>query len=305
MSHPISPTEIGTIAELVRQALIPSLNVERRGVIVTASGQVVNLENESLLPNPKRARAHINLTSCDSFITYLKHYRIPNATVIFGRASETGGSFKAIIDYHDQLQKEVVVNAGEPTSLIPVPDARANWGEHIVSLTLSTTPEWSRWLEKNEKMIPQTDFAEFIENNAADIIAPDAGELLDMVQFLEGTKTVAFKSARSLRTGATELVFTEEVSETAGRQTKTEKLPSYIQVRLRPFVGNAHVMIAARLRYRVGNDGKLCFQYVLDRPFKVIEAAFEAVCTDIQVKLGAPVLIGTGQVNEPRHIPGA
>lgn len=280
-------TEAQTIAELARAGQSFLTNIKREGIAVFPDGRVVQLENELLDSNPKRKRAAVKLYSADSFKEYLNRFKVADQTVAFGVATETGGSFKAILDYHD-MQK-----GASKTSL-------ANWGEHICELVLAATPEWSRWISKNNTPFTQEQFAEFIEDNAADLVQPDAAALLDMVQFLEGKKNVQFKSGKNLRTGAIELEYTEQIAETSGRRDDKAEFPGRMIVRLTPFVGESSVDIGARLRFRISDTGKVTFHYVLDRPFKVIEAAFNAIAAEIETNTGVPVMLGTGSVVSPR-----
>ncbi len=280
---PQNKTEAQTVAELARAAQAVLINVTRAGVAIFPNGTVVDLAPEALDKNPKRKRAAISLYESGSFIDYLKRFKIAAQSVVFGKASETGGSFKAILDFHDAQ-----ADATTPTA--------ANWGEHICELILAATPEWTRWINGNNKPMSQEQFAEFIEDNAPDIVIPDAAVLLDMVQFLEGKKDVMFKSGRNLRTGAIELNYSEQIAETTGRRDDKAELPGRIIVKLMPFVGTTQVEIVARLRFRVSDSGKITFTYILDRPFKVLEAAFNAICAQIESDTGVPVMLGTGTV---------
>lgn len=271
-------SEAQTVVELCAKLNQPTLNVSRSGVAVFPSGQVINLEDERHDPNPKRKRASVALYAAESFIDYVKRYSTLDVSIIFGQASEVGGSFKSILDYHGSIP---------------------GWGEHTVSLDLKTTPEWSRWLGMNNKQLTQEQFAEFIEDNAPDIVTPDAAALLDMVTLLQGTKTVQFKSGKSLKNGATELLYTEQIVESTGRRDDSMQLPNFIIVRLTPFVGCAGADITARLRFRISDSGKLTFIFVLDRPFKVLEAAFNVVAAQIETETTIPVMLGNGSVTPP------
>lgn len=276
-------SEAQTIADLAIRGQAVLTNVSRTGVAITPSGVVIDLEPEHLAKSPKRQRAAVELYDAGSFIDYLQRFKIASQSVVFGKASETGGAFKAIIDYHSAESADA--------------KGSANWGEHICRLILAATPEWQRWIQQNNQGMTQEKFAEFIEDNAADIVTPDAALLLDMVQFLEGKKDVTFKSGRNLRTGAIELNYTEQIAETTGRRDDRAELPGRIIVKLMPFVGTASVEIVARLRFRVSDSGKVTFHYILDRPFKVLEAAFTAICSRIEAETTIPVMLGDGGVS--------
>jgi len=280
-------TEAQTVAELCARLNQPTLNVKREGVAVFPNGTIISLENELLADNPKRKRAKVGLYEAESFIEYVKRFIRLGCSIIFGAASETGGAFKAILDYH-------AAEAGG--------DGAAHWGEHICTLTLATTPEWARWLGKNNSPMTQEQFADFIEDNAPDIVSPDAAVLLDMATMLQGKKSVTFKSSRNLRNGSIELAYSEQVEETSGRREDAMQLPDRIIVKMIPFVGCVGVEIPARLRFRIGDTGKVSFTYILDRPFKVLEAAFNAVAAQIEAETSIPVMLGIGDVTPPPTI---
>lgn len=281
-------SEAQSVADIVRQAQAPLINVDRKGVaIFPTTGQVVSLENELLDANPKRKRAAVSLYEAESFIDYIKRFAIKDRSIIFGAANETGGSFKSVLDYHD-------AEGAVPNN--------ANWGEHTCALVLATTPEWARWLGQNNKPMTQEQFAEFIEDNAPDIITPDAAVLLDMATLLQGKKSVTFKSSRNLRNGSIELSYSERIEETSGSRDDAMQLPDRIVVKMMPFVGCAGVEIPARLRFRISDSGKVSFTYILDRPFKVLEAAFNAVAAQVESETGIPVMLGAGAVTPPPAI---
>jgi hypothetical protein len=77
------------------------------------------------------------------------------------------------------------------------------------------------------------------------------------------------------------------------------QVPDFFVLGICPFVGAAGFEINARLRYRIGNDGKVSFSYILDRPFKVIENAFKAAREQIEAATGNTVHLGTVTVGQP------
>lgn len=275
-------TETEAVAAIVRSANTPILNVPTMGLAVFPSGKIEELDKEIYRNNPKRKRAWLRLVETRSFINYVKEHKSENATHVFGVATEEGGKFTAFIDWHDR---------GE--------DAAANWGEHQVDLLLSTTPEWRRWLGSNSKLMSQEAFAEFLEDNLTDIVRPDAGHLIDIAQMLQGKKTAHFKSGKNLQNGAITLEYSETIETSGSRVNGDFQVPSEFFIGVCPFVGAEGVEIRARLRFRIVDGGKLHFAYILDRPYKVIEAAFTLAREQIETELGLKVHLGGGQINKP------
>ena len=266
-------------------------------VLIDRDGRVTSLEK--FADSPRRKRAHVTFYEAKSFIAYVVAHLLPGRTLITGTATELGGHFAAIIDYHGEEPRPVNAETAPATTLIAetTPAATGN-GEHTARLNLSTTPEWARWLGQNGKLLPQETFAEFIEDNLADIVRPDAATILEFAQGLQGKKEVSFKSGRNLRDGSIQLEYVEAVT-VQGSTTRRDdsfKLPDRFTLGLVPFVGANGVEIEARLRFRIGTDGKLSFAFLLNRPYKLIEQAFEATRADIETGTGRPVLLGTAEI---------
>lgn len=247
---------------------------------------------DSFLDHPRRKRATVDLYETKSFIEYVNRHKVANRTHIFGKATELGGSFTAVLDYHDE-ERSAPGEGAEATKPL------ANFGQHTCELTLQTTPEWRRWVQSNAKLISQEQFAEFIEDNMNDIVEPAAADILEMAQLLQGKKTVTFRGGRNLRTGAIALEFVEniEVQGTTNRQDGQMQLPDRFKLGLVPFIGADGVEIEARLRFRIGSDGKLSFAYVLNRPYKLIEEAFGVAMANIEQGIGLPVMLGSASIH--------
>lgn len=274
-------TEADAVAAIVKAAQTPIQITERKGVVILPGGNKINLEDERFESQPRRKRAAVSLVEASSFIGYVNAYKELGFTHIFGLATEEGGSFTALIDYHGQ-------ELGDTKT--------PRYGEHKVELKLSTTPEWRRWLSNNSKPMSQEAFAEFIEDNMTDIIKPDAGILIDVAQSLQGTKNVQFKAGKNLKNGSVQLQYTETIEATGGRRDDVLEVPDFFVLGIIPFVGAFGVELKARLRFRIGNDGKVSFQYNLERPFKVIEEAFKAAREEIETKTELPVLLGSAVI---------
>ncbi len=246
-------------------------------VLFDRTGNVTSLER--FADNPRRKRATVSLHETLSFIHYVNAHKLSGPTHLFGKATEIGGSFTAVLDYH----------GGGIISNQP------NWGDHVAKLTLEPTPEWVKWVKNNGTLMPQEAFSEFIEDQLDDIITPAAAEILEMAQGLQGRKNATFKGGKNLKDGAItfEYIETVEIQGVANRRDDTFRVPDKLSIRLQPFVGSATVYVDARLRFRIGNDGKLSFAYILNRPHKIVEEAFQIsrdrieAETDLQVHLGS------------------
>lgn len=255
--------------------------------LLKPDGTIISLEKYH--EAPWRKRAIVSTYETASFIDYVNRHKLTGQTHLFGQATELGGSFSAMLDYHG-------IVGGESGHVGPYNGP--GWGDHQITLSLSSSPEWVRWVKLNGTYVSQEQFAEFIEDNMSDIIQPDAATVLEMAQGLQGKKTVQFKSGKNLKDGAIKLEYVEaiEVTGSSTRRDDSLQVPSRFTLALVPFVGAAGVEITARLRFRIGNNGALSFAYILDRPYKVIEVAFEHARTAIEEATGIKVILGNGRI---------
>lgn len=292
---PVKDTNAAAIIEIARLAersqAPTSRDIGAISALIYPDKSVRSLEY--LADEPRRKRAHVLLYETASFIDYINRHKLPGQTHIFGKATELGGEFSAVLDYH----KDELTQGAEKIM-------RAAWGEHDAVLQLETTPEWNRWIGNNGKLLSQEQFAEFIEDNLNDIIRPDGASVLEIAQGLQGRKNVSFKSGKNLRDGAITLEYVEaiEVQGTISRRDDTFRVPDKFTLGIIPFVGAHGIEIDARLRFRIGSDGKLSFAYVLNRPFKVVEEAFLLARGEIEQKTAILVMLGRGRCASPESV---
>lgn len=162
------------------------------------------------------------------------------------------------------------------------------WRDDRAVFKAETTPEFRRWMENNGKKMSQEAFAEFIEDNAADL--PDAALLLEVAGTLSAKTDIQFRTARRLDNGQVQLGYTESINTTAGADGALT-VPKTFQLGLRIFKNGGGYLINARLKFRLGN-GTVAFFYELDRPERAVELAFEGYVNDVREKSGIAVLLG-------------
>lgn len=269
-----------TEAEAIEQIVLRSQKVifhdapKNDGILVFPDKTVLRLEGYA--DKPRRKRAKVELCDQASFADYVNAHRSPKETAIFGCVDESGGRFEAILDYHIQTQHA----------------ADAGWGLHHASLDLAFTPEWKRWMEKNDKVMPQTVFADFIEDNVDDICDPSGADILEIAQDLTAHKDVNFRSGMRLKNGQQSLNYEETIVASGTKSNGQLVVPDKFTVIIAPFVGTEPQKIDARLRFRIDN-GHLAFQFKLNRPHKVVESAFTAARVFIKEQTTLPVLLGS------------
>lgn len=237
---------------------------------------------EHFMPQPMRKRGAAELADADSFATYVNAHR-ESGTHLTGDANERGGAFVALLDYHQPNKEDR--------------ETSPSWSEHTATQTLQPTPEWARWLGAAGKDIDQRTFAEFLEDNAVDVIVPEGGkgfpsqqELMSVASTLQVKTDVRFASTVKLQNGQVTLGYTEQIEGGHGQDGKLA-IPEKFGIAVAPFRGTAKYLVTVRLRYR-GTGGKALFRLEIERPHKIVESAFNDVRAVIEEATGLKVLVG-------------
>jgi uncharacterized protein YfdQ (DUF2303 family) len=184
----------------------------------------------------------------------------------------------------DRLSVTAVLNADSP--------AAADWGDHRLILSLRETDAWKQWAANDGKLLPQEQYAEFVEDHLPQILKPAAAEMLEIAQSINGTVKAEFTSGTRLATGQRQLSYVETVTAKAG-QKGTLVIPETFTVGLVPFEGLTEgYQITARLRYRIEGD-RLRIGYKLDQPGNAHAKAFQDIVSTVAEQIDTPILNGT------------
>lgn len=225
-------------------------------VLVPRDYAMLSLEKH--LAAPKRKSGVIAFEDAVSFARYIETHA-DDRTILLIATNPNGASFEAVFDYHSKEQ--------------------AGWKEHRARFALRQTVEWTRWINANGKKLTQQAFAEFLEENQAQIVTPSGAEMLEIATRLEATTSVAFVSGVKLQNGNQELRYEETTEAKAGTKGSLQ-VPTSFTIGLALFEGSAAYSITARLRYRIENK-ELKLWYDLLNPHLVIKDAVETVSAEI------------------------
>jgi uncharacterized protein YfdQ (DUF2303 family) len=182
------------------------------------------------------------------------------------------------------------IDARSLTAVFNDNKAGAGWRDHRAVFKAELTPEAQRWIAKNGQPFGQTEFAEFIEDNFADLQGDDANTLLTVATTIQASSGINFSSAKRLQDGQTQLVYNESIDASAGPNGEF-KIPKTFTLGLRLFKNGDGYKLTARLKYRL-HSGKVTFTYELERPENAIEAAFKGYVGEVAEKSGYTVLTG-------------
>lgn len=162
--------------------------------------------------------------------------------------------------------------------------AGPGWRDNRVNLALKPTPEWEHW-KNNQGLKPLPEFGHIIEDGIDEITTPSSAVMLEVAQNFTAAIDVKFVEAKRLANGQRQLVYQENVDATAGSAT----IPEEFTLTLVPYFGSEPQPITARLRYEV-RSGQLRIGYVLVKPDRFEQAAFDAIVADVAEGLGVDAI---------------
>lgn len=265
---------IKEVADLATAATEPSLVEPGKLYVVIADGgpKVLDFTGDQYRTAPVRKIGRTVVRDVASFAAYwAKHNQDGRSEVYADRASLTA---TAVLDAHG-----------------PAGPEDTGWGQHRLVLQLKHSSAFMAWKGADGRDMPQEQFAEFLEDNRADIRQPSAAEMLEVAQSIQAATKVDFAAGFRLVDGQRRLAYTETVESRAGAKGELA-IPAEIVLAVPVFEGAKEAdVITARFRHRI-NGGQLRLSYRLDRPDDVVDAAFEGVVAEVAEQCTATVMRG-------------
>ena len=249
---------------------VPGMLVPEGYKFQSLEQQIYNDLAEKKADHPKRKIAIVAVDEPGSFLGYWGLYSDEDSQAF---AISEQSVVRGILDYHGVGSEK-----------------QAGWKQHQVVMTLKHSDEWNEWAKHNRQNKTQSDFAEFLEDHAPDIVDPSAATFIEMARDLRAKSDVQFDSKITMQSGASSLTFIENVQ--AGSGPKGElQLPERFKIAIQIYLGMPKITMEARLRFRI-SSGKLVLWYDLYRMNYEKRTAFEAVVNRIQDGIKKQVFIG-------------
>lgn len=270
MSDLLDDNAVKAVAELARSGGEPTQLELGMYYAVNLGDRVheIDLTGNAFRDRPERKAGNTTVRDVPSFLAY---------------AGKHGDEDSEI--YADRQQLTV-------TALLDAHGDEPNWCQHRVTLRLKHSDEFEAWKSASGRMMPQTTFAEFIEEHRAAVTEPPGAEMLELVQSFHATTKVTFKSGTVLHSGQRQLQYVEETNASAGAKGNLT-IPQTFNLALAVFEGaDVADAVTARLKYRI-DDGRLTLGFHLDRLNDVVSGAFKAVVDEIGGGVVQPILYGT------------
>lgn len=233
----------------------------------SATAQDVTERGAMLSPEPKWIEQSVTVQTTDSLVEYLNRFKGGDTSLF---ADIENNRIVAVLDYH-----------GSETA------AR---GVHQAALNLPFSVEWGVWTGIDGKMMGQLEFARFLEENAADISAPAAADLLEVCRDLQANRKVNFTKAVRTASDNENFEYTDET--TATTRKGGIEIPSQFQLRIPVYFGGQTYAIAAFLRWRVEEGEGLKLGVKLHNREHVRQAVFRDVVMEAAENTGLPAYFG-------------
>lgn len=242
--------------------------------VVTNSGafQKIDLTGPEYTGEPGRKSGTTAVRDVDSFLAYFGKHSDEHSEVY---ADATTSVITAVLDAH---------TAEDP-----------RWGCHRLELRLQQTAAWKAWTSMDGQLVPQAQFAEFIEDNLVDLVEPDSATMLELAESFEVTTSAEFQSSQRLDSGARKFSYVEEQTGKAGHKGDIT-IPATLTLALVPYEGTEPYRVTARFKYRLDKaKGALTLGFKIERPEDTLTAAYEDIRTLIATGIpeGIAVLNGT------------
>ncbi|WP_424140415.1 DUF2303 family protein [Roseomonas chloroacetimidivorans] len=230
-------------------------------------GRIVNLEQYGAAP--ARKRGTITVFDAASFNQVLKDNEGAGDVAIYLDRDPTKPTVEAVLNGHGK--------------------AGAGWGDLRVKIEFRPTPQWVKWKGIDGKLLPQTDFAEFVEDNLSDIADPAGATMLEIATQFQATRVTAFRRAVRLSDGNLQF---ENVENTEAKVGATQiQVPETIKLQLAPLQGSPAYLVPARFRYRL-EDGKLRLGVKLERVEDLMDRVLGDIINGIERGTNVSVLEG-------------
>jgi uncharacterized protein YfdQ (DUF2303 family) len=277
----LSKENLATLVEIARasQLQIVELPDGRRLVATPQAGGGVSVNEyqsaDYLPPLQPLITAHPTVIAKDSFVAYINAFKTSTARMFATLNDSGGGQLLAVLDYHAGQE------AGQPVA----PGRCA----HRVAYQLRDSEEWARWSKISGKMMGQTEFVRFLEENAADVSAPAGADILEMARDFSAARKVDF--TQSVRTDTGDVSFEYAANAEAKSKAGQIEVPRKFELTIPVFYGEPTMKVYAFLRWSIA-DGSLQLGIELARPVYVRQSLLEEIGGDVISKTGVPLHYG-------------
>lgn len=265
-------TEAEAIATMARKGASASIikTADNRELLILPEGarfEDVTDEHKLATTLPHYIKQSVTVQTQDSLVEYVNKFK-GSETLLF--ADMSNSVIVAAIDYH----------AAD----------KAAHSAHRATLSLPFSEEWRLWTGISGKLVPQLEFARFLEENGADVRAPDAADLLEAARDLQTHRKVNF--IKAVRTASENENF-EFTDETTAKTKSGLELPTKFTLGIPVYFGESDTEIFAFLRWSIKPDeGQLSLGIQLHRAEHVRQAVFKQIVQGVSSRTSCAAVFG-------------
>lgn len=243
------------------------------------------------LPHPERRTGTSLHTTLNSFIASTDRFKDEGTAIFLNDLDRSKPVMVAVFDYHEHQ----------------VEGGHARFGQHRAQYDFPLSDEWTAWTEADGAKMSQTDFAEFLEDRIADVLAPESAgptlkahaatvgiNLATPARLLELSKGLAVSvdkrvaQAVNLSTGESQFNFVETHNDKDGAPLK---VPNGFAIGVPVFRNGVRYPVPVRLRYRI-TGGSVVWTISLSNTDKYFEDAISEAAELVADKTTLPVFRG-------------
>lgn len=222
-----------------------------------------------LEPTLPRIRQAVTLHDRDSFTSYVNRYK-SDATRVFAEPGFMANGVAKIVATLDYHQPKVAEHCA-----------------HVASYVPRYSEQWLRWQKAASAPMKQAEFAEFVEEVRADIVAPEAARLLDIVRTFKASKKVEFDSVVYQANGDVMLAYDERTEQ----KGQSGALPETMTIGIPVYFRGTPFSVPVFVRFKV-SGGAVQFHLKIDRADVIEDAAFSELTTKVGEATGIDAYLG-------------
>lgn len=261
--------DIEALEAVLKRAQDVRTTKDGKPYLVIAHNDVIR-DVEHLLPSPSRKIGNPQFIRSASFNGYVNEQKTLNSRLYVTALT----TLVAVLDHHTE----------DPQG--------PQWGQHRATLTLKESPEYVLWKKSDKVGMSQRAFAQFIEDNSAEVQSPTGAELLDLVRHIKASQSYDCTGDIEEKPGNAGGTFVLSTKTKAGAKSELE-LPGEFGLGLSVYEGGFVAPIVARLRFEVKGEGKLTLWYELQKIQRFEQSALETIVSDIEKQTSLKAWYGT------------
>jgi hypothetical protein len=254
--------------------------IHRNDIMVTDK----TLPNAAEVLPPKVIALTTQLQTSLALCQYLHRFKDADSIMF---ADVTGSKITAILDYHVRPTANITDRPTPQQAGAEGKPAFPRHSAHRAVLQLRHSQEWAVWTGQNEKLMSHVNFANFLEENAMDVINPDGAALLELIRDLNVKSGSTFKS--QVRQGDV-VKFEYQKADDVSSKEEIE-MPVGFTLSIPVYFGEEPITMNVLLRRKI-DDGQLFLGFKIQRLENNKQTEFLRIAEEISAHTNVESVLG-------------